>query len=683
MIPDDAPGSRSVPRGVGVVLPLAAAGVGILRGLGSPMTSDVGFHLVRAGNSLLRLSLDAWTVPPGGTHAPPLGALASALGAALTADPERKLALAGAVLLGVVAAWIVRVLLRAGGLPVALLGVSFLLLPPGLAASFPHRPDAALGGLLLAIALERARRGSRAPRATWPAWLAILATPWALPAAIALHVSPGLPDRFSPRALAAPAAVVAALAGAAAALPPGHRGEAIRYLVEAARPGTGGWLSAADALRSAWAGGLLLLPLAAAFGRGPGRQPARSIVPFVVALGAAFGLAAPGEFLGATALFAPAASLLLARTAAGIAPRSAAGPRLLVLAFLLPLLALLLGLGDTERQRRELRAAAVRGAQLGVLLWRQGDAGATAAAEATGALAALSGRPVHPLRADGALPDPRPDWVVFAQGRAPSTRREIAAFESPGFLAAYAPRTVRRGETGAVRDTVWALRPVPLSPAGPGYAHALRTAWQAGIAGDDARAEQALVDAVRAGPDGPGFAHEALGVRRERQGDATRSLELLAEARARDPGSLVARAHLADRALSAGDTAGADTLLAEISAREPEWVLLHALRARRLAAAGRADAAERESAAAADAAATVAPPAEGRILVNHGILLWRRGAHAEARAVWTRAVAADPGQRAYLGRFESAADSLPAPPVRAVLTDIGFDPGPAPVASKR
>ncbi len=678
MIPHDTP-APSPPRAPGAVLAGAAAIVGLLRGIGSPMTSDEGFHLVRAGNSLLRGSLDAWIVPPGGTNAPPLGALASALVASLTGDPERKLALAGAGLRGAAAAWVVRGLLRESGTAVALLGVSFLLLPPGLAASFPHRPDAALGGLLLLVALERARCGDGVSRATWPAWLAVLASPWALPVAAALHVSMG----GARRGLAAPAAVAAILAALALALPAGGRDEAVRYLVEAVSPGPESWASAAGALRSSWAGGLLLLPLAAAFGRGRARAAARPVGPLLVGLGAAFALAPPGGFPDATALFAPAVAATVARIAAHHATRGAAGPRVLVLAFLLPLLALLLGLGDTERRGRELRAAAVRNAQLGVLLWREGGADATAAAGAAGALAALSGRPVHPLRADGALPAPPPEWVVFARGRAPTTRREIAAFESPGFLEAYAPRTIHRGETGAVRDTVWARRATPTAPAGPGYAHALRSAWAADAAGDDARAGQALAEAVRAaGAAGPGFAHEALGMRHEREGDAGRSLELLEEARVRDPATLVARAHLADRALSAGDAARADSLLAEIAAREPDWTVLHALRARRLATAGRAGDAERESAAAVSGVPALGPSAGGRILVNHGILLWRRGAHAEARAVWARAVETDPRQRAYLGRFEAAADSLPPPPPRPVLTDVDFDPGRAPVATR-
>ncbi|MBZ0267746.1 hypothetical protein K8I85_06290, partial [bacterium] len=44
--------------------------LGCARGSASPMTSDAGFHLLRAGNVLLTGSLDAYRVAPGGEHAP-------------------------------------------------------------------------------------------------------------------------------------------------------------------------------------------------------------------------------------------------------------------------------------------------------------------------------------------------------------------------------------------------------------------------------------------------------------------------------------------------------------------------------------------------------------------------------------------------------------------------------------
>ena len=672
MIPD---GGAGVPVGTRAAraareaVPLAVAALAAFRGAGLPMTSDIAFHLIRAGNSLLRGSLDGWSLPPGGVHAPLLGSLAVAFAALFTGDPEGKILVSGCAVLALTAWWLVRTLMRERDITAALLAAAFLLLPSGLAASFNHRPDAALGGLLLAVAWNRARRGEAAPLALAPAWLAVLTTPWALPAALGLHFAPGLRRRRSVVAFLPVAAVAGVVVVLSASLVPGRHLEILRGIFGEVRPGAAGLRSSVAALRLVWGGGLLLAPLALAFAKTETRLPARFLGPFAGALAAAFLLGGPGAFLGATAVFAPAAALVFALVASRFPDRPGAERRPLAVALLLPLLVMLLGGGTTAQRQLELRASAVRDAQLGTLFWEQKDLPGSIAAERTGALAAMSGRIVHVLRRDGSLPQPLPRWFVFAEGLLPTTPRERTQFDEPGFLAAYAPREVRRGESNLIADVVWTLREPPSERPPAGYPPALRRAWEARAAGDTARCAARLEEAVRLEPSDLGLARESLGLLREHEGDADASAALLEEARRRDPVAILARAHLADRAISRGEIPRADSLLTEAFRVQRDSGPLRGVRVRLFAAAGYPAEAERES-----AAAIFADPTEGRLLVNHGILLWRRGATGEARELWTRAVHLDPAQRRYLGRFEAAADTLSPPPLQPIFSAVDFHP---------
>jgi tetratricopeptide (TPR) repeat protein len=347
-----------------------------------------------------------------------------------------------------------------------------------------------------------------------------------------------------------------------------------------------------------------------------------------------------------------------------------------VLAFLAPLLVMLITSPADRRHRARLRAAAVRDAQIGAFLWEAEEVPGTVVAERTGAIAAMSGRPVEPLRGDGALPSPAPRWVALSGGLLPATDAERALFDDPGFLQQFAPLPLKRGRAHDVDDAVWTRREPPADRAGPDYARALRAAWEARAAGDTAAASL-LEEAVAHEPAGCGLARESLGLAREEAGDVAGSAALLEEARRRDPACAAARAHLADRALSVGDVARADSLVSEAFRFQRRSGELRGVRARLFALAGYPEDAEREA-----ATAILECPRNARLIVNHGILLWRRGAHEEAREMWRRAVRADPDQLRYLGDFEDAPGDAPAPPLRPITTDVGFRPRGASAAAR-
>jgi tetratricopeptide (TPR) repeat protein len=353
-----------------------------------------------------------------------------------------------------------------------------------------------------------------------------------------------------------------------------------------------------------------------------------------------------------------------------------------VLALLIPTLVVLLGSGDHRTLRAELRGSAVRDAQLGAILWSDLKEPGAVAAEETGALAALSSRTAYPLRRDGTLPSDMPRYVVLSGGEIPSTDREQALFDSATFLASYAPCELRRGRANEIRDAVWVRRAPPASSATPAYARALRAAWTAQRAGDDSTTLARFAEAAALEPPGLGLAHEGLGIALERRREEPAAQRALEEARSRDPACVLARGHLADRALSLGEIPRADSLVTEAFRFQRELPELRGTRARLFALAGYAKQAEMESASALRAG-----PLDGRILVNHGILLWHRGAAAEAREMWRRAVRVDPRQIRYLGKFEAAPDSAPAPPLMPLFSDVGFlakgSPAPADVNGGR
>jgi Tfp pilus assembly protein PilF len=259
---------------------------------------------------------------------------------------------------------------------------------------------------------------------------------------------------------------------------------------------------------------------------------------------------------------------------------------------------------------------------------------------------------------------------MFAQGQRPDSEAERALFGNPAFLANFAPYELRRGRTSEVLDVVWVRRGAAVEPAGPGYAAALARAWTSQEDGDRSAVLAQLRSAVEMEPDGLGLAREELGLEWARRGDGPASRELLEDARRRDPACARARAHLADRAISRGEVLEADSLLTELSRFQRDLAEVHGVRARLFAAAGWAKDAETESERAGQAGPRVA-----RLLVNHGILLWRRGAADEARAFWRRAVRADPHTLRYLGDFERAPRGAPAPPLGPVVSDFDFTPG--------
>ncbi|MCA9753626.1 MAG: hypothetical protein KC591_15635, partial [Gemmatimonadetes bacterium] len=137
-------------RRTSLLLALGAGLVGTLRGLTLPATTDAGFLLLGAGNALLRGTVDAYAVPPGGLHSPPLGAIVTAGFALFVDSPEAKILLAGAVLLGITAALVAAGIARRAGLVAALAAAAFVILPPTFAAAFTRRPDAALAAALVA-----------------------------------------------------------------------------------------------------------------------------------------------------------------------------------------------------------------------------------------------------------------------------------------------------------------------------------------------------------------------------------------------------------------------------------------------------------------------------------------------------------------------------------------------------
>ncbi|HMB71072.1 MAG TPA: hypothetical protein VKU85_17300, partial [bacterium] len=133
-----------------ILLAVAAFVLGATRGLSLPMTSDAGFHLVRAGNGLLSASLEGFRTAPGGLHAPLLGSAFSALGALPGGgESETALLIPGALLLGAACALLAWPWTRRADRTVAVLALALVLLPPAIAASFTLRPDAALAGTLL------------------------------------------------------------------------------------------------------------------------------------------------------------------------------------------------------------------------------------------------------------------------------------------------------------------------------------------------------------------------------------------------------------------------------------------------------------------------------------------------------------------------------------------------------
>jgi hypothetical protein len=652
------PASPDAPRASNREARLLAAGafaVGFLRAWSQPAVSDAAFQLVRTGASLLRGSLAPYATSPGGEGSPILGAFVAAVGAAFSAGGDAGGAdawlgltrLAAAATLGGCAAALAAALAVRAGRTVAVLGVAFLVLPPAFATSFALHPDAATGGLLLTIAF--ARRS-----APW-AWVAALATPVALPAALLFSVRR---DGRTASAIAA-AAVMCLVAALSVALPAGRRGEIFLGLATGWSFALEGIPSTLDAIRRVWAGGTLVAaPLLL--------RRSDLLAPWLATFAAAAILSRPDAFRAATAaLVGPTCLLLVDRIARIGDPGAPPGspPRPVLLAMLVPLALLLLGTKEDRAHCAGERARTARLAQLGAFASESLPEAAIASTD-TGTLAALSGRQVVRLRDVEA---PAAGVVVFREGAAPASPDERRLVESATFLARYAPLDLRRGPTRGIRDAIWIRRGEPVAePVPSDYARALVAAWLAERKGDAAVVRSRWESAAALEPPGLGLAREALGVLVEREGDEPGSEALFREAIA-DPAAVRARGHLADRALSAFRIAEAESLVAQAARWNPHLAEVHGTRARQLLHAGRFHEAMDSS---ADALALA--PEDARILANRGSFLWATGAYADAREAWERAVRKDAAILRFLGDFRDAPDDAPAPPLLPLYSEVGF-----------
>jgi tetratricopeptide (TPR) repeat protein len=657
------------------VRPLLVAGafaVGALRAWALPAISDGTFQLLRVGDALLHGSLAGHASPPGGDGAPILGALVAALGVGLEGGaamprPEGFSSLTrlpASLLLGATAAALAAILVRKSRV-VAVFGVALLVLPPAFATSFVLRPDAALGGFLLTLALA----GRSAPLA----WTAVLTTPVALPAAALLTAGARRRGaRATARAALAAGAVVLVLAALSLALPEGRRSQIAAGVFSGWTLSLDGLTGTADTLRRVWAGGALLAApiLLARWSRGPREL----LVPWLATVLAATLLSAPGAFRESTAaLVGPTALLLATQVAAWPDPRRRAdGPhRPVLFAMLVPVLLLILGTDEDRSHRRRLREESARLAQIDAFL-REGwpEAGAILS-ERTGTLAALSSREVLRLRRDGALPPPlagaqSPRFVVFRDGLRPFTAAERRLFESPEFLRGFAPLELRRGATNAILDAIWVRRERPTEAPEAEYAIALREGWRAADRGDRDLARLRLDRAAELEPPGIGTAREALGLLLEQDGDETGSKRAFRGALS-DPAAIRARGHLADRELTAGRVLAADTLVAQAFRFNAHLAEMWGTRARLFLHGGWFEEAKINS-----ANAIRLNPYEAKILANHGSLLWAQGERFEAKQMWRRAVRADPRVLRFLGDFEEAPDDAPTPPLIPLYSLVGF-----------
>lgn len=648
------------------VLVVAALVAGVVRGLQLPMTSDAGYHLLRAGNELLTMSLGAYAGPPGGDHAPILGALATALGGLFTGGSgERALLVPGGLLLGASAALVAARLLRLAGPPAALLGAALLLAPPAVASSFTYRPDAALGGLLIVLALARQMDGRGGASVTGPASLATLASPWTWPAAIVLIA----PNVRKPWGWLPPAAAITGVTVLSLLLPEGSRAEILRGLASDVTFRSDP-LGQAEVFRRVWGFSLLALvpivvPAFVRAARPPVIVGVAAIASLVFAMlgGSAF------AFRAASAALLPMAAFLFAAAVARIPTRAESDnpPRPVLFALLLPILLLLIGAGQDSTERDAIRRPTAREAQIASFLRDDCEIDGSILSERAGALAALSGRIVQSLPANGDFPVHAPRFVVLSKGRLPGTSAEQLLFHGEEFLACYVPLEFRRGRALDIRDVVW-VRVEDAATAPNEYPAALLAAWRAEDEGDD---ESALVHYQQAAlfePPIRGRAPEGLGMLHARH-DRPEQAERYFEQARRDPFAVRARGYLLDLALARGGVLRADTLVAEAIRFNPHLAEMRGERARVFAAAGL----QREALQEAETAVRL-QPGNSRLLGNLGIFLWNAGRFSEAREVWHRAVRSDPLMLSYLGDFDRAVEDMPAPPPVPLFSDVEFAP---------
>jgi hypothetical protein len=653
---------------------------GAARAWALPCPTDNLFHLVRVGRSLLAGSLDAFAFPPGGQGASPLGAAVTGVAALFTSDAELVSRALGAILLGATAAVLTATLLRKTERLVAVFGAALLIVPAGFASSFAARPDSALAGLLLLLALMRARAGATTAPAALAA-VAAIASPLAWPPLIA-HLVAARGERGIPRvALVGPGIVVILLGGLLAALPAGLRGQLLTGLTTGwGIPGDGLPSSLATALELWGAGILLVVPaLGPLLPGGPRAVPGRVHAPWLALTLGALLLCGPGGFRGATAVLLPGAcylTALLLHRLAGPAARRGMIRRPVLGALLIPLVLLVVTHAPEARRRHEMRTASARLAHLGQFFRDEYRPPGALMSETTGALACFSSRPVLTLAASGAFPHSGgervlPRAVVFERGVWPTTRRETALFANPDFLRHYAPISFFEGPGLRNRDDVWNLRrfPVRLDSLPADYTAALLRGWEAHANGHNEEARTEFETAAQTEPAALGLAHEWAGMMAQLDGEPDVARAFWAQARARDPATWRARGYLADEALAHGLLALADTLLGEALAANAYEGRLWGTAARLRQAQGKLDSAEQTS-----ARAVRLDPTNARILLNHGSLLWQAGLADTARIFWERALAIDPGSIRFLGDFRRAPPAAPPPPLVPLYSMEQFEP---------
>lgn len=632
--------------------------------------TDASFHLVRVGDALFRSGIGTYASPPGGEGAPILGALVGAASALFAPGNEDLGRAAGAVCAGLAAALLTWALASRTDRLTALLGAALLAGPAAFASAFVARPDAAAGGLLLLAALTFRWKDARPGRALALAWTATLATPSAWPAALAIQLGGGRPRRA--RDVLPAAGVLLLLLALSLALPAGSRSEILRGIFSDWTITASGWPSTGGALARVWAfGALLAAPLLLL--RVGGERERALVLPWAAAVVASIVLCRDGLFRETMAAWAPATCLLLALAARAVPDAAGPGaPRRAVLAgFAVPVAFLLLGRGEATAWRTHLREEIARETQVAEFLWNRYRGTGAVLSERCGVLAATSGRETRPLR--GALRDSAgdaPSIVLFAKAIRPETRRERRLFASSSFLSRYAPLLFRRGPTRGVQDAIWVLRrdPVTIAALDPGYAESLREGWSRHADRDVPGARRSFQAAATLEPEGLGIAHEWAGLLFEGD-DENGTAELLFRQALPDPATALARGHLADRALSRGELGRADALIAQAFEFTEQEASLWGLRARLQALAGDPASALQDS-----ERAVWLNPLEGRLLANHGILLWMIGQPGGAREFWRLAARSDRRVVRYLGDFENAPDDAPAPPLLPLYSLEGFHP---------
>jgi tetratricopeptide (TPR) repeat protein len=498
------------------------------------------------------------------------------------------------------------------------------------------------------------------------------------------------------------------------ALPRGKRGEILRGIMS-------GWDVSMDAMRStlhlvlsSWSLGILFLaPLLVAGFRllswrmrsmdaagGDGITKKRKALPLRVHLlwaGCALTTllcAKEGAIWSFMPALAPATCLVAALLVYEI-PDPRAGSRELrrpvLFALLLPAIFFASESEPEERRRNGERTASARRAQIGAHLRERLAPDDEIAASFTGALAFFSERPVHSISEvtrKGA--SPLPQVVVFENALWAAEQDEIELFRRPMFLRNYAPVLFRRGATLERQDAVWrrrksgpahaadssAVRSIPEDDNSAdynSYVDHLLSGWDAHAHDRLEAGARAFAAAAAAEPEGLGIAHEWAGILEDVAGRPTAAERQFEIAVVRDAQAARARGHLADRAISAKDLRLAGVLLDESLAwnqDDPEiWGTLARLQVER---------GDLDEALTSSTRSIMLHPGNARAILNHGSILWRQGDHEAAREFWKRAVRIDPRLLGFLGRFENAPDTAPAPPPIPLFTFAGFAPAPPP-----